>query len=215
MLSTVRRLRRYVQAHGARRTLDAILRHLRERVYLDERWIVCVKDLDSIVEPWDKGDLLVEDLTAVRMEELAEFNRTRGRPDLQRLFSRYVEWGFHCFLAYRGADLVGYYWWVDRDVPRTHTDLDRLKLGIELEPRDVYGSHFFMLEEHRGNGLAATFLFFVERSLRERGYERLWGFVGSTNRPARWVYSTRGYKPMWVLRLRKALFIQRTTREPS
>lgn len=209
----VRRLRRYVQLNGARQTAVAIGRLLGGLVYMDERLMVMVKDLGSIVEPRREGELRVEELRAEHLPELAALNRKRGRPEVQRLFVRYLERGFHGFVAYRSGELVGYYWWVDREVPARYTDLHELGLGIELGADDVYGSHFFMLEEHRGGGLAADFLYNVESALRDRGFTRLWGYVMSANRPARWIYSTRGYSPMWVVRLRRIALIRRTTRE--
>lgn len=180
---------------------------------MDERLIVIVKELDAIVEPWRKGDLRMQDITTERLPELAELNSRRGRPDVQRLFERYVEQGFHGFLAYSDDELIGYYWWVDRHVPPLLTDPHRLNLGIELGEGDVYGSHFFLVEQHRGGGVAADFLYNVESSLRDRGFTRLWGYVAGGNRPARWVYSTRGYTSMWIARFRRILLIQRTTRE--
>ncbi len=186
---------------------------MRGLIYADDRLIVIVKELDSIVEPWSRGELRVEDLAERNMPELAKLNQTRGRPDVQRLFERYFKQGFHGYVAHLGQEMVGYYWWVDRDVPARYTDPGRLDLGVELGEGDAYGSHFFMLEEHRGGGLAADFLFAVESSLRDRGFTRLWGFVTSNNRPARWLYSTRGYKPMWVVRLRRIMFFRRSTRE--
>jgi GNAT superfamily N-acetyltransferase len=209
------RFRRYLQAHGVRETAVAVGRRLRSFAHLEERLIVIVKGLDSIVEPWRHGDLRFEDLGAEHLPGLAELNRKRERPDVDRRFARYVEQGFRGFVAYAGEELVGYYWWVDRDVRTVYPDLHKLGLGIELQDGDVYGSDFFVLEEHRGGGVAADFLFKVESSLRDRGYTRLWGYVVSSNRPARWIYSTRGYVPMWIVHRRRILFLQRTTREPS
>ena len=197
-----------------RQTAAAVVRQLRGLVYMDERLIVVVKDLDSIVEPWAEGDLRIEDLGPEKLPELATLNRKRGRADLQRLFSGYVEHGFQGFAGYSGDELVGYYWWVDRQVPKRYTDPHKLGLEIELGPEDVYGSHFFLLEEHRGGEAAGTFLFKAESALRDRGFKLIWGYVARSNRPARWVYSTRGYKPMWVVRLRRFVGIQRTNREP-
>jgi GNAT superfamily N-acetyltransferase len=214
VVTGLRRLRCYLQTHGARQTAEAIGRRLRRLAHSDERLIVIVKDLDSVVEPWRHGELRMEDLTAEQLPALAELNRKRGRPEVDQRFERYVEQGFHGFVAFRGAELIGYYWWVDRDVPTLYPDLHKLGLGIELGEGDVYGSDFFLLEEHRGGGVAADFLFGVESSLRDRGYAQLWGYVASDNRPARWIYSTRGYVPRWAVRLRRIMAMQRTTREP-
>jgi GNAT superfamily N-acetyltransferase len=198
-----------------RETAVALGRWLRHLAYTEERLIVIVKDLDSIVESWRHGDLRFENLGAEHMPDLSRLNRTRGRPDVDRRFARYVEQGFHGFVAYQGEELVGYYWWVDRDVPTLYPDLRKLGLGIELGEGEVYGSDFFLLEEHRGGGVGADFLFEVEGSLRDRGYNRLWGYVTSNNRPARWLYSTRGYKPMWTVDRKRVLILRRTTRESS
>lgn len=198
-----------------RQTAVAVGHRLRALAYKDEQLIVIVKDLDSIVEPWRHGELRFENLAAEHLPGLSELNRKRGRPEVDRRFAHYVEQGFHGFIAYLGEELVGYYWWVDRDVQTLYPDLHKLGLGIELGEGDVYGSDFFLLEEHRGGGVAADFLFNVESSLRDRGYRRLWGYVVSGNRPARWIYSTRVYTPMWIVHRKKVLIFQRTTRESS
>jgi GNAT superfamily N-acetyltransferase len=209
------RLRRYLQANGLRRTLVAVPKRLWRVLYSSERLIVLVKELDAIVVPAKEGELRVEDLGRQHLDGLSRLNRARGRPEVDRRFARYVEQGFHGFVGYLGEQLVGYYWWVDRDVPMLYPDLRKLGLGIELGAGEVYGSDFFLLAEHRGGGLAAEFLFEIERGLRERGYERLWGYVVSSNRPARWIYSTRGYVPMWILDRTRILILRRSTREPA
>lgn len=209
------RVRRYLQAHGLRETTAAVGRRLRRFAKTEERLIVITKDLDTIVEPWEPGDLRLEDLTRERLADLSGLNRERGRPEVDRRFARYVAQGFKGFVAYQGDELVGYYWWVDRDVPALYPDLRKLGLGIELGEGDVYGSDFYLLEHHRGGGVAADFLTKVETTLRDRGYALIWGYVASDNRPARWIYSTRRYVPMWIVNRRKILIMQRTTREPS
>lgn len=215
VLANVRRLRRYLQTNGARPTAAEIWRRLRRVLYVQEREIVIVGELDSIVVPWREADLRLVDLRAEHLPELAELNRKRGRPEVDARFARYVSDGFHGFVAYADGQLVGYYWWVDRDVPTLFPDLRERGLGIELGDGDVYGSDFFLLDEHRGRGIADDFLYRVESSLHERGYSRLWGYVASDNRPARWIYSTRGYVPMWTVKRSRLLMIQRTSRERS
>lgn len=204
-------LYRYVRARGLRNTATTAYQRLRS----EQRLIVLVKELDSIVEPRHPGDLRLEDLGAERLSELSQLNRKRGRPDIDARFTRYVKQGFRGFVGYRGEELVGYYWWVDSDVPTLFPDLRKLGLELQLGAGDVYGSDFFLLEKHRGGGVAADFLFKVESSLRDRGYLRLWGYVASDNRPARWVYGVRGYTPMWTIRRRKILIVQRATREST
>jgi ribosomal protein S18 acetylase RimI-like enzyme len=90
-----------------------------------------------------------------------------------------------------------------------------LDLGIELEQGDVYGTDFFLLEEFRGGGTEADFLCKIEKSLQERGYRRLWGYVESSNRPAVWSYRRRGYESMWILERRRLLWLKRTDVLPA
>lgn len=184
-------------------------------MYLHERLIVIVGELSSIVEPWRDEGLRLADLGAEHLAGLSELNRRRGQPEVDRRFASYLGQGFHGFVAFRGDELLGYYWWVDRDASTVYPDLRKLGLGIELAEGDVFGSDFYVLDEHRAGGIVADFLFKVESALRDRGYARVWGYVVSDNRPARWIYSTRGYVPMWTVQRRRILMVQRATREPA
>jgi len=214
--SPARRLQRYLKAHGARQTVAEIGRRLRRLVYEEQRLIVLVKHLDDVLEPKPPGDLRFEDLRPEHLADLAELNRRRNAgPDADRRFARYVEQGFHGFVAFRDDQAIGYSWWVDRDAPHLFPDLRKGWLGIELAEGDVYGSDVFILEEHRGGGVASDFLYKQESALRDRGYRELWGYVVSSNRPARWIYSTRGYEPMWTIVKRRVGIFRRTTREDS
>lgn len=207
------RLRRYVQAHGVRATAIEMGRRLRSQAFSEEQLIVLLKDLDSITEPLRRDLVRLEDLRPEHLPQLAELNRRRAAPEADRRFKRYVEAGFSGFVGYREDELAGYYWWVDSRKGAMFPDLRKLGLGIELADQEVYGSDFFMLEEHRGAGAAADFLYKVESSLRDLGYKRIWGYVVSNNRPARWIYSTRGYLPMWIIRRRRILIVERAVRE--
>ena len=204
------RIRLYIGAHGLRATLAAVVRRLRRLVYVNEGLLVLLKPLDSITESRRPGDLRVEDLREEHLPALADLNRRRGRPQVDKRFASSVAAGFHGFVAWRGDRLAGYYWWVAWDDPTPHPDLSDLGLGIELEQGDVYGTDFYLLDEFRGRGTAADFLCKIEKSLRERGYRRLWGYVDSENRAAVWAYRRRGYESMWSLTRRRLLWLKRT-----
>lgn len=200
-------LRRRLRERGLGGTLARLARQSREGSVREEV-IVLLKDLDAIVEPRRPASLRVEDMEARHLPQLFEVNRKRGVSRADRYFEASLAQGFHGFVALKGAELVGYYWWVDRDSDPPHPDLWLLGSGFEMESGDVYGSSLFLLEEHRGGGAAGDFLHHVETALKERGYGRIWGYVDSTNRPARWLYSTRGYQPMWKVVHRRFLFFK-------
>jgi len=208
-----RRLWRYLRAHGPRRTSAEVARRARDLFYKRDRWIVLLKDLGTIKDA-PSAELRVEDLGASSLQDLSALNRRRARQGVDRRFTHYVEEGFHGFVGYRDDEAVGYYWWVDAGSGARFPDLRDRGLGIELAEKDAYGSDFYVLEEHRGDGIAAAFLTHIETALRDRGYRRLWGYVVSENRPARWVYSTRGYEPMWIITRRRVGLLRRTIREP-
>ena len=49
------------------------------------------------------------------------------------------------------------------------------------------------------------FLHTVETLLRDLGYRTLWGYVVAGNKPARWLYSMRGYRPVRRIEARTVL----------
>ena len=201
------KLRRHLRERGARATAAKFAQRVGDG-YVREELIALLKDLDSIVEPRVEGDLRLEDLETGHLPGISELNRKQGTPSADRYFANCLADGIHGFVAIRGEEIVGYYHWVDRDNSTMHPDLWYMGPEFQLEEDDVYGSGLFLLEGHRGGGTASDFLFKVETSLRERGYRRLWGYVLSTNRPARWLYSNRGYEPMWSVLSRRLVFLR-------
>lgn len=201
------KLRRYLREWGVRGAVARLARQLREGVVREEM-IALLKELDTIVVPQRPAGLRVEDLEERHLPGLSEVNRKRGAPHADRYFETSIAKGFHGFVALKGDEVVGYYWWVDRDADPPHPDLWLLGEGFEMEEGDVYGSSLFLLEEHRGGGAAGDFLCQIETNLRDRGYQRIWGYVERTNRSARWLYSTRGYQPMWKVMHRHFMFFK-------
>jgi GNAT superfamily N-acetyltransferase len=206
-------VRRSLRERGVRGTLGRAAAAATEG-YAAEDLIVLVKDLGEIVVPTRQAQLRVEDFDPEMLPALREMNRGRGETDADEYFERSVRNGYHGFAAFVDEAMVGYYWWVDRDNPIAHPDLYKLGRGFELAEGDVYGASFFLLEEFRGGGRAGEFLYRVESTLRDRGYARLWGYVDSWNRSARWTYATRGYEATWKVQSRRLAFLRRRTKAP-
>lgn len=190
------KLRRNLREGGLRGTFERGLTRLRQG-YASEEVIVLVKRLEAIVEPRRPAAFDVVDLTPGHLPDLYALNRRRGEQAGDRYFENCVAAGFQGFVALSGGEAIGYYWWVDRDSPQPHPDTWKLGSDFVLEEGDVYGSSLYLLEEHRGGNAAGQFLFRIETALRERGYRRIWGYVDSDNRPARWTYDLRGYEALW------------------
>jgi GNAT superfamily N-acetyltransferase len=158
--------------------------------------IVVAKRLDEIADialdrRYELSDLAESDLPA-----LADFARQRCDRRAAERFAARLEQGERGFVARLDGEVAGYYWWADREHPHLE------HLGIRLADRDVYGFDFFLAEEHRGEGRAVECLHGIETRLRDLGFAKVWGYVRSDNRPARWLYSSRGYDSVGKVHLR-------------
>jgi ribosomal protein S18 acetylase RimI-like enzyme len=184
-------IRCLVRRDGLRPTLRRVTQGFRSQDV-----IVLCKRLDEIADIALRQRLAVSDLTGSDLPALAEFNRRRCDRRATGRFAAGIDDGHRGFIARNGGEVAGYYWWTERDHP--HLDA----LGIRLAERDVYGFDYFLADEHRGEGRAVEFLYGIETRLRERGFDRVWGYVRSDNRPARWLYSSRGYDAVDKVHLR-------------
>jgi GNAT superfamily N-acetyltransferase len=164
----------------------------------EEEVLVIVKRLDQGTPVTVESRLSVHEMDASALPALDRFNRRRCASRATARIVADLEAGRHGFVARAGEEIAGYYWWVDAVTGHPH--LGRLDIG--LGPRDVYGYDFFLAEEHRGGGRAGEVLAKVETALAARGYEAVWGYVRAGNRPARWLYSMRGYEERGRVHLR-------------
>jgi GNAT superfamily N-acetyltransferase len=209
------RFRQYARANGMRAALAQLPRRLWHGVVSEDRMTVLLKVLDSISEPRKTSDLRVEKLEPSHLAGLSELNRKRGRRRVDKRFAANLERGLHGFVGLCDGEVVGYYWWIEGERAESHPDLVWLGPALRIEPGDVYGSDFYILPEHRAGGTANEFLFRVETGIRDAGFARIWGYVDSGNRQARWLYSSRGYQPMNDVSTRRLFFHRRTTPLPQ
>lgn len=194
--STLRELRRRLAADGPRGTAAFLLAGLRAQLVKRETLVVLVKPLDRIAVPARTGTVRLEPLERRHLPALRELNRERGDAEGDARFAADLDAGYGGFAGFHGEQLIACYWWSDATMPR-HRDDVRLGLGLALGPGDVYGFDLYVDKRHRAGGTVSDVLYQVETALRERGFERLWGWVVADNRSARWVYGARGYLPMW------------------
>ena len=198
-------LRCLYRRHGLRELLRKLAGRVRAVISSREEVVVLRKDLRAITEMEFSESLRIEELEQSDLPALFEFNRRRCDSKANARAVADVDDGYRGFAGYVGGELVGYYWWVDRETEPRHRDIERYGLEIELTDRAVYGFDFFLLEEHRGGGNSVEFLHKVESRLRDLGYETLWGYVVADNKPARWLYSMCGYEPVRRVASRRVL----------
>jgi len=195
---SARALRRRVREDGPKSAGRYVAGRLRAQFHERKQHLVVEKDLSEIAVPARRGAIRVEPLERRHLPALRELNREREDLTGDVRFAGDVDQGYGAFVAFRGEELAGCYWWADGSMP-PHRELDTIALGLELDDGDVYGTDFYVLERHRAGGTAADFLFQIETTLREHGFERLWGTVEDVNRSARWTYAARGYRERWAV----------------
>jgi GNAT superfamily N-acetyltransferase len=190
------RFRRYAREHGTRAAVAKTAAELRRRAFSASKITILLKDLGDVTVPRRPSELEVVPMEEVHLAGLSELNRRRGRPGVDRRFKADLERGLHGFVGLFGGEVVGYYWWVEGERFASHPDARWLGDSFQIEAGDVYGSDNYLLPEARGGGTANHFLYGIESSIAALGYRRIWGYVESGNREARWLYSSRGYEPM-------------------
>jgi hypothetical protein len=199
---------------GLRLLFGKAVDRLRAAAYSHDEVLVLKKDLRQITEMSSSEALRIEELEARHLPALYEFNRDRCYSKADARAAAAVQRGYRGFVGFAGDELAGYYWWVDGEIEPRHSDIAHYGLGIELGPGEVYGFDFYLLERHRGDGKSMEFLNKIEVALRDLGYEILWGYVVADNKPARWLYSLRGYKPVRKVASRRLLGRRRTIQAP-
>lgn len=199
-----RELSRRFREGGLRAVVAFLVTGLRAQLSKHDTQIVIVKRLDEIAVPLRRGDLDVAPVERRHLPALAELNRERGDISGDERFAADLDAGHGGFVGLRDGQLISCYWWVDATKP-PHRDMRELGLGIELGTGDVYGYDLYVHKGHRAGGTVNDFLFQVETGLRERGFERLWGYVAADNRAARWTYQARGYEPRWNVARKRVL----------
>lgn len=191
-------LRRRFREDGATAAARHLGTRLRAQAYERNRHIVVEKDLHEIAVPLRRGEVRIEDADRRHLPALCALNRERGDLTGDVRFGGDLDDGYGGFVAYKGEELVGCYWWATAGMP-PHRELRAVALGIRLGPDDVYGTDFYVSARHRAGGTAADFLWQIETALRERGFARLWGTVEVGNASARWTYAARGYHERWAV----------------
>jgi len=211
----VARISKKLRERGVGGTVKDIFARLRHELYSEGTSIVLLKDLGEVRPVKRPTGIVFEDLRREHLPLLYELNRERAAPAVDKRFTEYVDAGFHGFIALLDGKAVGYYWWVDADGGEEFPDLRDFDMGFELGPGEAYGSDFYILEAHRNGRRAGEMLARIEGGLADRGYKKLWGFVLADNRPARWLYESRGYERLWTHTRKKRFFITRVENSPD
>jgi GNAT superfamily N-acetyltransferase len=204
---TVRDLWCLLRERRVREALAVVGDIARERFYLTTEQVVVRKDMVAAAAPATRA-IRIEEATGEHLPVLAEFNRRQCNRRRTKTFANGLADGRRALLGFRDGELIGYLWWHDGAHAGDAFYLARFGLG--LAEGEMYGYDLFIAPEHRGHGTPDAFLTGVEGELVRLGYHRMYGFVDSANRPARWLYAAHGYED--VLRGRTRTVLRRLRR---
>lgn len=103
--------------------------------------------------------------------------------------------GYRTFAMVRDGVVIGDLWYVTRATartPRLHPHLQWF--GIDLGEHEVYMFDMHVDQKERGNSLTTWFLTSVLFTLRDKGFDKAYGYFAAQNVPALWVHRLIGYE---------------------
>lgn len=188
---------------GARHAARALLGLLGSRLYREEERVVILKRLEDGRPATTAPGLEVRAAAGGDADAINAFCRRYYPSRLSRYIRDYRRRGYPLFVAFRGGELIGFFWWVDRDIDAQHPDL--VLHQIDLHRGDTYGFAYFIAPEHRGKTTPSEVITGVLGALRDAGYSRVWGWVRADNRAARWHFRLAGFQDDHRVRVRIVL----------
>ncbi len=116
--------------------------------------------------------------------------------------------GYKGFAIVKGDEVIGDIWYASQDQSKTvmrHSDLKLL--NINLSKKDSYMFDMYVKPEERGFGTANFLLWNALNALKQKGFERAYGYYMADNIPALWVHRTLGYKELNKFKVHRILFL--------
>jgi GNAT superfamily N-acetyltransferase len=180
--------------NAARKAWQVLSQRYFRRMYYRQQDLIMVKNLQNgATRPQNEAIRI----RAIDPRDDSFFDRVRLNNPEKNVIARlksYLQNGYSGVQAEMDNAVIGYIWWVSRkvDPAKAHPHLTRYE--IALADDEVYMFDYFLIPEYRRHGNAVAVLRSVEDELRRQGYQRHWGVVDATNRPARWLYSSNGHE---------------------
>ncbi len=191
--------------------LKKILSVHKKIFYLNQEIVPAEKDLSSInpkFEVLKENNLDIVEVTLENFEK-SQLKYPRRSTYVKALSN--LKKQFKSFVLVRDNDVLGYIWYatkLDTKFPYIHHDLKFL--NISLGDKEAYLFDMHLISEERGKSIAVTFMSNALYKLKEKGYQKAYGYFLADNIPALWVHRLVGYKELDRLLLHKLLFIRKT-----
>ena len=185
---------------------------IKKAVFFNKVVIPAVKDLSAL--PPLKSPA-ASDVEFVEIRE-DTFQPDRWTfPSKSRLMrvSKNFRKGYRGFGVVKGGEVVGDIWYCTQGAPGSpwrHPDLEWFAwFGVELGEKELYMFEMYVKPEERGGGLVNYLHGSALKALREKGFEKVYGYCTADNIPALWVHRTLGYKELGRLHMHRLFSLTR------
>lgn len=199
MHQKIRKLIDLQKSHGLAKTLVFSWEALQERFFA-----LFYERIKDIVTIWDLTDekkikryhqLSIEEIDKNTLPGLMAFcDEHHLSSQIKSKLHNYLDNGFSGFILKQNAEMIGFMWWVDNQLPVKQNHPSLQVYDISLDNDEVYMFDNFLAPAFRGNANAIQFLILVREQLTKMGYKKAIAYVRANNRPARWVYAVQGWK---------------------
>jgi hypothetical protein len=124
--------------------------------------------------------------------------------------------GWRSFALVEGATVVGDVWCDSTSGPGNivaHPDLKML--GINCKEKEVYAFDMLIAPKYRGKNFAVPLQRFLHVSLKNEGFQKVYGFYWDDNLPALWMHRMLKYKELPKRSLSRFFFLHKYTNASS
>jgi hypothetical protein len=190
--------------------LNGLSSTFHEIIYFNRIAVPVEKDLSSL-EPMR----ISEDRMGVELIEISERNFTNLslkypiRNRYQKAL-RNIRKGYRAFALIKGNEVIGDVWYAWSNNTKKgviHPDLKWL--GIYSGKRDVYVWDMYVKPNERGGFMATSLLNGAMRSLKKKGFGKLYGYYWQDNIPALWTHRVLRFRELKTAKMHRFVFIRR------
>lgn len=126
-------------------------------------------------------ELTLNDLSTMTWRHTIESRRLKAIQNLKK--------GWRCFAVTKDTDVIGDVWcipFIQGMANNMHPDLKML--GIRCQPREVYALDMLIDPAYRGKNLAVPLHRYLQLTLKNEGYHKVYGYYWNDNLPAMWMH---------------------------
>jgi hypothetical protein len=191
----------------------------RKAFFINKVVLPAVKDLSSL--PPLKVSAKTGDVRFVEIQDERFSGESVRFPSRSRELRvpKNLKKGYRGFAIIKGEDVIGDMWYCTGEGPNPtakHPDLEWFEwFGVTLGDKDVYMFEMYVKPQERGGWMVNILHWNALKALREKGFEKVYGYCTADNVPALWVHRTLGYKEVGRFKMHRLMFLTRRSLKGS